>query len=111
MRVTSKYSTPLNLSGLLFDMCVYIYFSEFSKSPQILHYSGHHCNLRRSDGARVATATSPFPALLHQHVATNNWDAALRLCRFVQVRLSEVLVAKYWEKVPRTIKLSSSDPS
>lgn len=64
----------------------YFYFcSEVSRSPQLVQFTGRHCILRRSDGASIATALSPFPTLLHQHAATGNWEAAVRLCRFVEV--------------------------
>lgn len=58
--------------------------SEFSRSPQLLQFTGNHCTLRRSDGALITTSISPFPAILHQHAAASKWEAATRLCRFVK---------------------------
>ena len=66
----------------IFDVC-----SDFSKSPQLLQFTGHHCNLRRSDGALLATSVTPFSVLLHQHANAGHWDAAVRLCRFAKVNL------------------------
>ena len=67
-------------------VCVCVHAcSEFSKSPQLLQFTGRHCKLRRSDGALLATSLSPFPILLHQHASAGHWEPAVRLCRFVKV--------------------------
>lgn len=67
-------------------------YSDFSKSPQLMQFTGRHCKLRRSDGALLATSLSQFPILLHQHAASGNWEAAIRLCRFVKVSKTDGII-------------------
>ncbi|KAK9814722.1 hypothetical protein WJX72_010508 [[Myrmecia] bisecta] len=57
---------------------------EFGKGAVIQGFSGSRCTLRRSDGAEVAAGVPPYPLMLHQLVAQNQWDRAVRLCRFVK---------------------------
>jgi len=58
--------------------------AEFGKSPQINYFSGSRCTVRRSDGALVTAAVSPYPLLLYEHVQHAKWESATRLCRFVK---------------------------
>jgi len=41
---------------------------EFGKNPFVSSFVGRHVGIRRSDGAVVSTAVSPYPALLHGYV-------------------------------------------
>ena len=41
-------------------------------------------SVRRSDGAVVTYATSPYPAMLEGFCAKGEWEPALRLCRYVK---------------------------
>ena len=60
--------------------------SDFGKNPSISAFGGSQVSLRRSDGCQVATSISPYPAVLHNYVAQEKWDDAVRLCRFIKVR-------------------------
>ena len=57
---------------------------EFGKNPQILHFLGKTCTVRRTDGTVVATPVSPYPLLLYEYRDKNDWESCVRLCRFVQ---------------------------
>ncbi|XP_065889257.1 intraflagellar transport protein 80 homolog isoform X3 [Dysidea avara] len=58
--------------------------NEFVKNPQIVHFLGNQCTLRRTDGALITTSISPFPGLLHEYANSSKWNEAIRLCRFVK---------------------------
>ncbi|XP_043222116.1 intraflagellar transport protein 80 homolog isoform X2 [Amphibalanus amphitrite] len=57
---------------------------DFGKNPSISAFGGSQVSLRRSDGCQVATSISPYPAVLHNYVAQEKWDDAVRLCRFIK---------------------------
>ena len=40
--------------------------------------------MRRVDGARIACSVSAHAPVLYKHVLANQWDRAIRLCRFVK---------------------------
>jgi intraflagellar transport protein 80 len=40
--------------------------------------------VRRIDGALISASVSAHVPLLYQHVLSNQWDRAIRLCRFVR---------------------------
>ena len=69
---------------------VFIPDSEFGKNPQIVDFLGNHLMIRRADGALVSTGISPYPAMLHDLVNNGRWEDAVRLCRFVKVRVESV---------------------
>ncbi len=58
--------------------------SDFGKSAQIQMFAGNRCLVRRSDGVLVSAATSPYPAVLYDMVARQQWEKATRLCRFIK---------------------------
>lgn len=58
--------------------------SDFGKTCQLLTFFGNLCTGRRPDGAIVSASVSPYPILLYQYVERNEWESAIRLCRFVK---------------------------
>ena len=52
--------------------------------PQLTYFNGARCTVRRIDGALIAASASAHVPLLYQHVLSNQWDKAIRLCRFVK---------------------------
>ncbi|XP_042903024.1 intraflagellar transport protein 80 homolog [Parasteatoda tepidariorum] len=58
--------------------------NDFGKNPQIMSFVGNHVNIRRADGSILSSATSPYPSVLHGYVASNRWDDAVRLCRYIK---------------------------
>eukprot|EP00906_Rhabdomonas_costata_P015489 RCo022262 len=59
--------------------------AEFGRNDQLLDFFGSRCAIRRgSDGAVLTYAVKPYPILLFGHVGARQWDAAVRLCRFVK---------------------------
>merc|ERR1719453_2345572 len=54
------------------------------KYAQIVSFNGPHVSVRKADGALLATAVSPYPALLYQQYEKGLWDQAIRLCRYVK---------------------------
>jgi intraflagellar transport protein 80 len=58
--------------------------SELGKLPACVAFAGSHASIRRSDGAVVSVSTSPYPGKLSAFCAAGEWEAALRLCRYVK---------------------------
>mmetsp|Transcript_42074 Transcript_42074/g.98677 ORF Transcript_42074/g.98677 Transcript_42074/m.98677 type:complete len:767 (-) Transcript_42074:943-3243(-) len=58
--------------------------SEFGKDPQILNFHGSHVSVRRSDGAELSAAVSPYPTALYGIVQKHMWEQAIQLCRYVK---------------------------
>ena len=57
---------------------------EFTRNDQIQDFSTTRIHVRRgSDGALLAFGVSPYPSLLFGHLASNDWESATRLCRFL----------------------------
>eukprot|EP00227_Mantoniella_beaufortii_P020105 CAMPEP_0197575096 /NCGR_PEP_ID=MMETSP1326-20131121/609_1 /TAXON_ID=1155430 /ORGANISM="Genus nov. species nov., Strain RCC2288" /LENGTH=759 /DNA_ID=CAMNT_0043137801 /DNA_START=154 /DNA_END=2433 /DNA_ORIENTATION=+ len=56
----------------------------FGKVPQLTYFNGARCTVRRIDGARIAASASPHIPLLYEHMLSNQWDKAIRMCRFVK---------------------------
>ena len=75
------------LDSLVLGNKFLMFFSEFGKNPQIVNFLGNHINMRRSEGSMVSTGVSPYPAMLHGYIQGARWDDAVRLCRFVKVRV------------------------
>lgn len=73
---------PFSLSLLLIVEC-----SDFGKTCQLSTFFGNMCTGRRADGALISASVSPYPILLYQYVERNEWESAIRLCRFVKVIL------------------------
>jgi hypothetical protein len=65
---------------------------EFGKNPQLLSFIGSHLTIRRIEGSLVTTGISPYPAILQEYVNGGKWDDAVRLCRFVKVRVTIIIV-------------------
>jgi intraflagellar transport protein 80 len=55
------------------------------KYAQIVAFNSSHVAIRKADGALLAMAVSPYPALLYQQYDKGLWDQAIRLCRYVKV--------------------------
>eukprot|EP00798_Chlamydomonas_sp_ICE-L_P008266 gene8266-1535_t len=58
--------------------------TDFGKAAEISLFTGSKCIIRRSDGVPVTVATSPYPLMLYEMVAREQWDKATRLCRFIK---------------------------
>lgn len=58
--------------------------SDFGKDPQIMHFHGTNVTIRRSDGAQLVAAVSPYPTALYGIVQRNMWEQAIQLCRYVK---------------------------
>uniref|UniRef100_A0A7S2QU27 Intraflagellar transport protein 80 n=2 Tax=Chlamydomonas chlamydogama TaxID=225041 RepID=A0A7S2QU27_9CHLO len=58
--------------------------TDFGKASNIVLFSGSKCLVRRSDGALVTVATSPYPLMLYDMVKLGQWEKATRLCRFIK---------------------------
>jgi hypothetical protein len=51
------------------------------KDPQIVSFDGTHVTVRRSDGALLSSAVSPYPIALYGMVIKSMWEQAIQLCR------------------------------
>ncbi|TPX54497.1 hypothetical protein PhCBS80983_g05895 [Powellomyces hirtus] len=61
--------------------------SAFGKDAQIVNFQGAQCTIRRADGALVTVSNiTPLPALLQEHARKKQWEEAIRLCRYVNMK-------------------------
>ncbi|KAJ3020204.1 Intraflagellar transport protein 80 [Thoreauomyces humboldtii] len=61
--------------------------SAFGKDAQIVNFQGTQCTVRRADGALVTVSNiTPLPALLQEHARKKQWEEAIRLCRYVDMK-------------------------
>lgn len=58
--------------------------SDLGKLPRCITFSGTRASIRRSDGAVITVSVSPYPVKLLAFCAAGEWEAALRLCRYVK---------------------------
>lgn len=58
--------------------------SHLGKLPSAVSFNGTRATIRRSDGALVHLALPPYPAKLASFCNAGEWEAALRLCRYVR---------------------------
>eukprot|EP00967_Tisochrysis_lutea_P107849 scaffold166732_cov27-Tisochrysis_lutea.AAC.2 len=63
--------------------------SDVGKSSEILDFVGTRATIRRSDGAIVTYAGSPYPAMVERFANAKEWESALRLCRYVKSPVSQ----------------------
>jgi len=47
-------------------------------------FAGNFCTVRRLDGALATLSISPYPKMLYEYVDRNDFEKAIRLCRFVK---------------------------
>ena len=52
-----------------------------TRPPQIASFDGTHVTVRRSDGALLSSAVSPYPIALYGMVIKSMWEQAIQLCR------------------------------
>lgn len=57
---------------------------DFGKASRLTYFDGKRAAVRRVDGAVIHVGVSAHVPTLYQHVLANQWDRAIRLCRFVK---------------------------
>mmetsp|Transcript_14729 Transcript_14729/g.43832 ORF Transcript_14729/g.43832 Transcript_14729/m.43832 type:complete len:268 (-) Transcript_14729:97-900(-) len=57
---------------------------DVGRSSELLDFRGTRATVRRSDGAVVTYAASPYHAMVERFVGAAAWESALRLCRYVK---------------------------
>lgn len=58
---------------------------EFGRNDSIVSFFGSIACVRRgSDGALLSFGVSPFPRLLYEHLKRNDWEGAMKLCRYLK---------------------------
>ena len=58
--------------------------SDVGKLATMFSFTGNFCGIRRLDGAVSTMSISPYPKILYEYVENNDFDKAIRLCRFVK---------------------------
>lgn len=58
--------------------------AEVGKNSTIESFSGSLCTVRRVDGRVATLSCSPYPPLLFESAERDQWERAIRLCRFVK---------------------------
>jgi len=57
---------------------------DWGKTAEIIEFRSTRVQVRRSDGATVCAWVSPYPSILEKFCSNNEWEPALRLCRYVK---------------------------
>jgi hypothetical protein len=81
--------TPLEVQempGTHLYLIVHLDSIEVGQNPQIVHFFGKTCTVRRSDGAIITASIPPYPIIMYSYCEKGDWENAVRLCRFVKVR-------------------------
>ncbi|KAJ3288085.1 Intraflagellar transport protein 80 [Borealophlyctis nickersoniae] len=61
--------------------------SAFGKNAQIVSFIGTQCTIRRADGAVMNVGNiTPLPAMLQEHARKKQWEEAIRLCRYMNMK-------------------------
>lgn len=58
--------------------------SDVGKLANMTAFTGNFCTVRRLDGALATLSISPYPKMLYEYVDRNDFEKAIRLCRFVK---------------------------
>jgi intraflagellar transport protein 80 len=61
--------------------------AEFGKNPALVSFLGNHVIMRTSDGSVVHSVITPYASVLLAYISSSKWDDALKLCRFVKVKI------------------------
>lgn len=80
----------LKMSSLQYDS------AELGRSPRLVDFNGSSVSVRRADGSLLNIPVSPYPAVLHDHIAANKWNEAVKLCRLIQVSEDTSPLALLW---------------
>lgn len=81
---TCSASTAPESTGVRHDFVRVLHpSSQYGPGLELLTFSGPAATLRTHRGALVHVPVSPYPLMLAQAAATGRWEAATRLCRFV----------------------------
>lgn len=79
------YPSVVYVDKNLLSKCIYQReASEFGRNPSLVGFLGNHVTMRGFDGSVIHTGIAPYATVLHAYIATNKWDDALKLCRFVK---------------------------
>jgi len=62
---------------------------DLGESPTIKSWEGSAIRIELEDGSKIHSSVPQFPSMLHNYVNKNQWDSALKLCRFLKSR-------EYW---------------
>jgi hypothetical protein len=65
---------------------------EFGKDCKIMNFIGKTVYARKADGSLVSTAIIPHVTTLYEYVEKVDWDASVRLCRFIKVHIPSVIL-------------------
>ncbi|KAK6619099.1 hypothetical protein RUM44_003481 [Polyplax serrata] len=78
------YPTALYIDKQLLRKCSIVKdLSEYGRSLTLINFISNQINMRRLDGALISCSVVPYCEVLHGFVASNKWDDARRICRFV----------------------------
>lgn len=58
--------------------------NDIGKMAQMTQFNGNLVQIRRLDGSMATLMCSPYPKMLYEHIEGQDFDKAIRMCRFVK---------------------------
>lgn len=57
---------------------------DIGRDCQIMSFYGNNITLKKKDGSQKVVASSPYPSMLLELCNNNEWDKAIKLCRYIR---------------------------
>jgi intraflagellar transport protein 80 len=57
---------------------------DIGRDCQIISFYGNNITVKKKDGSQKVVASSPYPQMLLDLCAGNEWDKAIKLCRYIK---------------------------
>jgi intraflagellar transport protein 80 len=79
------YPAALYIDKELMNLCKMVREEpDIGRDCSITSYYGSNIALKKKDGSQKVVASSPYPTMLLELCTGNEWDKALKLCRFIK---------------------------
>jgi intraflagellar transport protein 80 len=57
---------------------------EMGRDSYVENFSGSNVIITKKNGSSLTVAISPYPKLLLEHCEANDWEKAIKLCRYIK---------------------------
>lgn len=57
---------------------------EIGRDCTVTSFSGNVVQITKKNGTQVIINTSPYPSMLLQYCDSNDWEKAIKLCRYIK---------------------------
>lgn len=79
------YPAAIYIDKELMGMCKMVKDEpDIGRDCQIVSFYGNNIALKKKDGSQKIVASSPYPSMLLELCNNNEWDKAIKLCRYIR---------------------------